>query len=111
MQVTRLAREMVIRWGMSPKVGPLNYSTAPEQATLVSDKPYSEATAKLIDEEVHRIVEECAADAERLLREHRPQLDALAHALLDEDTLNEADVLRVTGLEPARAASSITDQL
>jgi cell division protease FtsH len=110
LQVTRIAREMVIRWGMSPKVGPLNLTDAQDGATglVVGQRPYSEATAQLIDQEVRGIVDTCLEQARTLLRDHRSQLDALAKALLAEDTLNEAEVLQVTGLQPARAASVAT---
>jgi cell division protease FtsH len=97
-QVTRIAHEMVVRWGMSPKVGPLNYNIAPDGG--LAERPYGEATATVIDEEVRRIAEECQADAERLLTEHRAQLDALAHALLRSESLDEAAVLEVTGIRP-----------
>ena len=94
-QVTRIAREMVVRWGMSPKVGPLNLSDGDMGAL---QKPYSEATGQLIDDEVRRIAEECLAQAEKLLTEHRSQLDALAKALLKNDSLDEPDILAVTGV-------------
>ena len=99
-QVSRLAREMVVRWGMSPAAGPLNY-TGDDEQRLVAEKPFSEATAELIDSEVKRIVEECMAEAKRLLSTNRDKLDALAQALLREDSLNEAEILQVTGVEPA----------
>src|SRR6266851_5314742 len=96
-QVTRIAHEMVARWGMSPKVGPLNYSDG--DGTVFQQRPYSEATAQLIDDEVRRIADECLADAERMLTEHRPQLDALAHSLLKNDSLDEGEILQVTGIK------------
>src|SRR5438067_1636224 len=114
LQVTRIAREMVVRWGMSPKVGPLNFSD--DEGGMFAQRPYSDATAQLIDDEVRRIAEECQADAERLLNEHRPQLDALAHALLKDDSLDEAEILQVTGIKaqndsqgvaPRAAATSV----
>jgi len=95
-QVTRIAHEMVVRWGMSPKVGPLNY--AESDGAGYQQRPYGEATAQLIDDEMRRIAEECSADAERLLTEHRSQLDALAKALLQEDSLDENEILKVTGV-------------
>jgi len=64
-------------------------------------KPYSEATARSIDIEVQRILREGHAEAERLLLEYRPQLDALAKALLDHETLEEQEILKVTGLPRA----------
>jgi cell division protease FtsH len=67
---------------------------------LAIQKPFSEETAALIDDEMKRIVQECLAEAERLLSENRSRLDALAQALLKEDSLDEAAILRVTGLPP-----------
>jgi cell division protease FtsH len=108
-QVTRIAHEMVVRWGMSPKVGPLNYSENPDGAgPLAVQRPYSEATAQLIDDEVKRIADECLQNATRLLTEHREQLEALARALLEHDSLNEAEILEVTGLPAAAAAAATT---
>jgi cell division protease FtsH len=99
-QVTTIAREMVVRWGMSPSVGPLSFSTEDGAASPLAQRPFSEATASLVDREIKRIVEECLAEAGRLLAENRGRLDALAQALLREDTLDEAEILRVTGLPP-----------
>jgi len=97
LQVTRIAQQMVVRWGMSPKVGPLNYGDS--DGAAFQQRTYSEGTAQLIDEEVRRISEECLAEAERLLQEHRSQLDALTRALLKSDSLDEAEILEVTGLK------------
>jgi len=96
-QVTRLAHEMVVRWGMSEKVGPVSFTENSQGAFGIS-KPYSEGTALMIDSEVRRIAEECMVEACRLLTEHRPLLDTLARALLREDSLNEAEILEVTGI-------------
>jgi cell division protease FtsH len=98
-QVTRIAHEMVVRWGMSPKVGPLNLTDT--DGSMFQQRPYGDATASLIDEEMRRIAEECQLEAERLLGEHRPQLDALTQSLLRNDTLDEGQVLEVTGIKPA----------
>src|SRR5690348_17272863 len=105
-QVTRIAHEMVARWGMSPKVGPLNYSDG--DPNVFQQRPYSEATAQLIDDEVRRIAAECLVEAERLLGEHRSQLDALAHALLKNDSLDEGEILDVTGIKPPGALTPAT---
>jgi cell division protease FtsH len=104
-QVTRIAREMVVRWGMSGKVGPLNLTQLDGHA-LYEQRPYSEETARLIDDEMRRIAEECQAEAENLLQAHRPQLDALARALLKSESLNEREILEVTGLQPASAGEA-----
>jgi cell division protease FtsH len=61
----------------------------------------SEATARTVDDEVRRIIAESHDEARRLLGEHRRELDALAEALLARETLDEEEVLRVTGLSRA----------
>ncbi|HRO59536.1 MAG TPA: cell division protein FtsH, partial [Burkholderiaceae bacterium] len=105
-QATNLARNMVTRWGMSEKLGMVQL--APRQnpylggsAGFGGEKPFSEQTARLIDDEVHQLINDSHAEALRLLREHRKQLDALAAALVAQETLNEKEILQVTGLPPA----------
>jgi cell division protease FtsH len=103
-QVTMIAREMVTRWGMSPRVGPLSLSREDGGSPLVAaPNQYSETTAALIDAEVRRIVDECFVEAHRLLEENRGRLDALAQALLDHESLDEPEIHRVTGLSPREA--------
>src|SRR5881397_359193 len=109
-QVTEIARQMVLRWGMSEKLGPISF-VAPQDDGLppaFQRQPYSEATAELIDAEVRRIVEECQGEATRLLAAHRDKLVALAVALLKAESLDEREILEVTGLGPplARAAGA-----
>jgi len=64
-------------------------------------RPYSEETAQKIDAEVQRIIRESHERARRLLAEHRGELDALARALLERETLDESEILAVTGLTRA----------
>jgi cell division protease FtsH len=108
-QATALARRMVTRWGMSERLGLVQLAPR-ENPYLVGSpngyggaKPFSEATAEAIDAEVHQIISESHDEAKRLLREHREQLDALVEALLARETLNEQEILAVTGLPPAPA--------
>jgi cell division protease FtsH len=105
-QVTDLARRMVTRWGMSEKLGTVEL--APRENPYLggsgsygAEKPYSEETARTIDAEVWRIIEESHVDARRLLTEHRKELEALAQALLQRETLDEQEILEVTELAPA----------
>jgi cell division protease FtsH len=105
-QATNLARGMVTRWGMSEKVGMVQL--APRQNAYLGgsggyggEKPFSEETARVIDLEVTRIIGECHDEARRLLDEHRKELDALAEALLERETLDEEEILEVTGLPSA----------
>ncbi len=100
-QVTNIARQMVVRFGMSPKVGVLSLADdgdTPGQSVSFT-RAYSEETAAMIDEEVRRICEECLRQAVTLLTNNRDKLDALVKALLVHDTLGEAEILTVTGLE------------
>src|SRR6266852_1093524 len=105
-QVTMIAHEMVVRWGMSPKIGPLAFREDGGGDGLGLARPYSEATARDVDTEVKRIADECFAEAIQLLTEHRQQLESLAQALLKEDSLGEEQILDATGLKAAAAASS-----
>jgi cell division protease FtsH len=107
-QATQLARNMVTRWGMSDKLGMVQL--APRENPFLASIPgqdgvrgISEATARTVDDEVRRIIAESHDEARRLLAEHRRELDALAEALLSRETLDEEEVLRVTGLTRAPA--------
>jgi cell division protease FtsH len=107
-QATGLARRMVTRWGMSERLGLVQL--APRENPYLSDsngyagtRPFSEVTAAAIDAEVLKIIGESHDEARRLLSEHRQQLDTLVEALLSRETLNEQEILEVTGLPPAPA--------
>ena len=71
------------------------------QGDFGSSKPFSDETAEVIDSEVLRIINESHEQAKQLLTEHRKQLDALAQALVARETLNEQEILDVTGLPRA----------
>ena len=101
LQVTRLARQMVTRWGMSAKVGPLNFDEDSQQPFGGGNRAYSEATAELIDGEVRSLVDGCLDVARSILHRHRSQLDALVTALLAEETVDQAAILRITGIDSA----------
>ncbi len=105
-QASGIARQMVTRWGMSDRLGMVQLAPRQNDWTggaggFMGQKPYSEETAKLIDMEVGRIIEECHEEAKRLLTEHRGALDALVAALMKEESLDEKEILAATGLPPA----------
>ena len=107
-QATGLARRMVTRWGMSERLGlvqlaPRDNPYLNGQADFGTSKPFSDETAEAIDSEVLRIINESHDQAKQLLTEHRKQLDALAQALVARETLNEQEILDVTGLPRAPA--------
>ncbi|MGW3730572.1 hypothetical protein ACWDPP_36825, partial [Streptomyces sp. NPDC000851] len=95
-QVTNIARGMVARWGMSRQVGRL--SALPNDAQQTYGLAAAPQTLDVIDGEMRRIVDECYEEACRKLRDHRQQLDALAGALLERETLEEADAYRIAGI-------------
>jgi cell division protease FtsH len=95
---------MVTRWGMSEELGMVQLGPKQNEYLGVSygnEKPFSEETAKKIDAAVLKIIGECHEESRRLLTLYRKQLDVLANALLDRETLDEEEILTVTGLPPA----------
>jgi cell division protease FtsH len=111
-QATALARSMVTRWGMSEQLGMVQLAP-PENPYLGgldgfgSSRSFSEETARAIDGEVRKIIVESHAEARRLLIDHRAQLDLLAEALLAKETLDERQILEVTGLPAAPALETL----
>ncbi|MFD4410526.1 ATP-dependent zinc metalloprotease FtsH [Streptomyces sp. NPDC058251] len=95
-QVTGIVRGMVARWGMSDRVGRL--SALPSDAQQAYGLSAAPATLDSIDHEMRRIVDECYEEACEKLRDHRAQLDALAEALLANETLEEAEAYRIAGV-------------
>ena len=91
-QATQLARAMVLEWGMSEKLGFVRYAGNDTRESFLPDKDYSDETAKLIDEEIRRIVDEAYSDAERILRDKWERVEALADALLKHETLTGDEV-------------------
>jgi cell division protease FtsH len=109
-QLTGIARQMVGRWGMSDKIGPL--AVLPSESVgpfLPGAAESSPRTQELVDEEVRRIVEDAHKEVVALLTEKRPQLDGLAQALLEHETLDEDDAYAAAGVEhePSGGASDL----
>ncbi|GIX17969.1 MAG: ATP-dependent zinc metalloprotease FtsH [Rhodothalassiaceae bacterium] len=96
---TRLARAMVTKYGMSDKLGPLQYDENEEEiflgASIARQRHISEQTAREIDEEVRAFVEEAYARARRILEEHLDDLHRLAKALLEYETLSGDEIRAV----------------
>lgn len=96
-QATKMARNMVTRWGLSEKLGPLLYDEADEEVFLGMSagarKPtISGVTARLIDEEVKSIIDECYQTAQKLLEDNIDKLHAMAEALLEYETIDPDQV-------------------
>jgi len=101
---TNMARKMVTEWGFSEKLGPLRYSANEEQVYLghsvSQQKNMSEETAKIVDSEVKRIVEQGYATAQEILTTHRDQLEMLAQGLLEYETLSGDEITDLLAGKP-----------
>lgn len=98
-QSTKLARKMVCEWGMSEVLGPMTFGKKEQEIFLgreiQSHRDYSEMTARMIDEEVVRIIRKAQLAAENILKEHADSLHNLAKALLEHETINGLEVNRI----------------
>ncbi|MDP2911017.1 MAG: ATP-dependent zinc metalloprotease FtsH [Candidatus Omnitrophota bacterium] len=98
-KATDIARDMVMRWGMSEKMGHLTFGRREEQIFLGRDiaeeRNYSEATAVEIDKEIRKIVEECYGRAKGELTSNIDKLKALAEKLLEKEVLDSEEVKKI----------------
>lgn len=98
-RATQLARSMVCEWGMSDKMGTVAYAEGNDNGYMGmgghSDKKYSEDTAKSIDEEVRRILDEAHAEAVSIINKHRDQVELMTQMLIEFETLDAEDVLKI----------------
>ena len=101
---TDMSRRMVTEWGMSEKLGPLLYGEPTQEVFLghsvTQHKNMSDATARTVDEEIRRIVDEAYSEARRILTENIDQLHTLAKGLLEYETLSGEDISRLLRGEP-----------
>ncbi|HEY5144707.1 MAG TPA: ATP-dependent zinc metalloprotease FtsH [Solirubrobacteraceae bacterium] len=98
-QLTRIARGMVTRWGMSDAIGPVAVAPADGQGPLLPGvSETSEHTQEVIDAEVRKIVEAAEGETIELLRRERPRLDALAARLLERETLDQDEAYEAAGV-------------
>ena len=93
--VTRIARSMVGRWGMSERIGTLSVLPAEGDPRMAG---ISNGLLDAVDEEVRRITDECYADARRLLKENRDKLDAIVAQLLVHESLDEPEIYAAAGI-------------
>ena len=99
-QLTNIARQMIGRWGMSDKLGPITLLPSEGQSPfLPGASETSPQTQWLVDQEVQALVEHCHGQVTQLLTEHRDQLNELAHALLAAETLDAVDAYGAAGVQ------------
>ncbi len=110
-QATSIARRMVREWGMSDKVGPMAWNGQQQvflgEDLMTSGREYSDSTAKLLDDEISRILHEQEQRAHELLTKHRKGLELVAEKLLEEETIDGAAVGRL--VQEGLTAPSPTD--
>jgi cell division protease FtsH len=106
-QLTGIARQMVGRWGMSQKIGPIAVIPSDANGPLLPGvSEVSQATQQTIDDEVRRIVEEAHGEVTRLLSEHRDKLESLTERLLEKETLDMDEAYEAAGVPRPRAAAA-----
>ncbi|MGB5328069.1 MAG: ATP-dependent zinc metalloprotease FtsH [Gammaproteobacteria bacterium] len=100
-QATRLARHMVTHWGMSEKLGPVAFRRGEEHIFLgremTQQRDFSEHTAQIIDDEISALLKDIEHQVSALLEQHRAQLEALASALLEKETLEADEIQSICG--------------
>ncbi len=110
LQVTNIARAMILEWGMSERLGFVRYAASDTKESFMADKDYSQETARIIDEEVRRLVDIAFNDAKRLLEENWDKVVAVAEALLKYETLSGDDVEKIMAGQ-ALARPTVTEML
>ena len=114
-KATEMARHMVMRYGMSEKLGPLAFGRRDELIFLgrqiAEERNYSEDIAKQIDQEVHEIVDRAYRRAKELLTAHRSKLDEIVDRLLADETIEGAEFAKMFGEEEIPVAASVAADL
>ncbi|MBP6729032.1 MAG: ATP-dependent zinc metalloprotease FtsH [Microthrixaceae bacterium] len=98
---TERARKMVREWGMSERIGPMAWGSQGQVflgEDLMSTRDYSDETARVIDEEVEKILRDCEEHCAQVLSTHRNGLDLVARALLERETISGAEVRRLVAV-------------
>lgn len=99
-RVTKMAQAMVTIYGLNDKVGNISYYDSSGNSGFNFGKPYSEETAKLIDSEISKMVEEQYMRAKKVLTDHQAQLNQLAEKLLEKEVIFKEDLEEVFGKRP-----------
>lgn len=118
-QATNIARSMVCEWGMSDKLGAVAYDDRTDSGYLGmgvhSEKKYSQETAKSIDDEVRRILEEAHETAKQIINEHRSHVELMTQMLIEFETLDAEDVKKIINddwnIEEKRGRLKLAEEL
>ena len=107
-KITQSAYSQVVRFGMSEKVGYVSFDM-PQQGEMVFDKPYSEATAQLIDDEVRSIIKRAYDFTMELLTSKRESIEKVANRLLEREILSRDDMIELVGARPFKEKTTYED--
>jgi cell division protease FtsH len=109
-RATETARKMVCEWGMSSDIGPIAFGQEDEPIFLGKEiarhRDYSEGTAQAIDAAVHKIIDEALCDVRNILTTHRDQLECLADALVERETLDDDEIRALFGFPPRQGSGT-----
>ncbi len=99
-KITKQARAMITIYGLSEKIGNITYYDSSGQSDYNFSKPYSEETAKLIDQEISKLIETQYKRAIKILTEHKEELTTLAELLLEKEVIFSDDLVKIFGERP-----------
>lgn len=101
-RATAIARNMVTKWGLSSRLGPMHYGEEEGQYPGTASQQYSDETSKNIDEEVKRIIEDCYSRAKQILEDNRDILESMKDALMEYETIDSDQVADLMARRPIR---------
>lgn len=99
-RITKMAYAMVVDYGMSDRIGSVSFNMSNQADQPIFEKPFSEHTSRMIDEEVRRIVDEVREKARAMLMQKRDRLDEMARALLEKEVLDSRQLVEILGPRP-----------